>query len=60
LFGVALAIVATLIGIIPAMRLARQRGWGLRGGGRGFAAGGRTVQLRDILVVSEIGSAAWW
>ena len=56
LFSLALAIVATLIvGVVPALRGSRANvAGGLRGVERGLATGGRRVQLRDLLVVSEI------
>ena len=55
-FGLGLAVVATLIvGALPAVRGSRATAArGLRDGGRSVAAGGRRLQLRDVLVVSEI------
>ena len=56
LFMVGLAAVATLVvGVGPAVRGSQgSAAGGLRSGGRGHAAGGRAVHLRDILVISEI------
>jgi putative ABC transport system permease protein len=55
-FTALLAIVATVIvGMIPALRSSRTTAAGaLRAGGRGWAAGGRSLHLRDAIVVGEI------